>query len=194
MARVKTVFEVGQKYNRLEIVEKLGYDKHKNRLYKCKCDCGNEIIVRGNALTSGNTQSCGCLSLETKKSKRLPNNRGVINQVILQYKRHAKDRNLAWDLSFEEVEMLIQQPCFYCGAIGSNFKITKICKEGFHHNGIDRVDSSKGYFSSNVVPCCKICNKAKSDMNQKDFIFWAKRVSEHTESMAEQWVAYLEGI
>lgn len=29
--------------------------------WKCRCDCGNETIVTGNSLLSGNTQSCGCL-------------------------------------------------------------------------------------------------------------------------------------
>lgn len=32
--------------------------------YLCKCSCGNEIIVRGAYLRSGNTKSCGCLSKE----------------------------------------------------------------------------------------------------------------------------------
>lgn len=26
----------------------------------CKCDCGNEVVVQANNLTSGNTKSCGC--------------------------------------------------------------------------------------------------------------------------------------
>lgn len=184
---MRTIFEVGQKYNRLTIVEKSGYDKHNNRLYKCRCDCGNFVTVRGNALTSGNTKSCGCLSREVKKSKKFPNDRGVINHIILQYKRHARDRGIPWELSYEDVERIIQQPCVYCGTEKSNHKVTKNLKEGYDHNGIDRVDSSKGYFSGNVVPCCKICNIAKSNMNQKDFIKWANRVAIHTKAMAEQW-------
>lgn len=78
---MKTKIEVGQKYNRLTVLEKLGYDKHNNRMYRCLCDCGNEIVLRGTAFTSGNTKSCGCLSKEVKKAKRLPNNQGVINHA-----------------------------------------------------------------------------------------------------------------
>lgn len=29
--------------------------------WKCKCDCGNEVIIEGNALRTGNTKSCGCI-------------------------------------------------------------------------------------------------------------------------------------
>jgi len=30
-------------------------------LWRCKCDCGNLVEVRGTHLQSGNTKSCGCL-------------------------------------------------------------------------------------------------------------------------------------
>lgn len=30
----------------------------------CKCDCGNETIVRGGCLSNGNTTSCGCFKRE----------------------------------------------------------------------------------------------------------------------------------
>lgn len=33
----------------------------KYRVWHCRCDCGNEIDVRTNLLTSENTKSCGCL-------------------------------------------------------------------------------------------------------------------------------------
>ena len=180
MRKQRTVFEIGQKYNRLEIIDICGYDKHKNKMYKCRCDCGNIITVRGNALTSGNTKSCGCYGFESRKAKRLPNNKGVINQIILGYKRHARDRGLDWELTYEQVEDIIQSPCFYCGEEKSNLKITKNCQEGFRYNGIDRIDSSKGYVIGNVVASCKKCNLAKMDMDQKDFIIWVQKVADYT--------------
>lgn len=30
-------------------------------LWVAKCDCGSEVVVQGQSLTSGNTKSCGCL-------------------------------------------------------------------------------------------------------------------------------------
>ena len=35
--------------------------------YKCKCDCGNEVIVERSILTTGQKKSCGCLSKEMQK-------------------------------------------------------------------------------------------------------------------------------
>lgn len=182
-----TELQHGSKYFRLTVVEFSHQDNRYRRFYKFKCDCGTVKIIHGTAVTSGNTKSCGCLSSESKASKRLSDNRGVINHIILQYKRHAKDRDLNWNLTYEQVAKTIQEPCFYCGTERSNHKITKSCKEGYDHNGIDRVDSNIGYEPNNVVPCCKTCNYAKSDLNQKDFILWAAKVANHTKAMAEQW-------
>ena len=59
---------IGQRYGRLTILD---FD-HKNEggklFYRCKCDCGNEKVVRYDSLKSGAIQSCGCLNRE-KHSK-----------------------------------------------------------------------------------------------------------------------------
>lgn len=34
--------------------------KNRRRYWRCRCDCGNEVEVRSDHLTSGATQSCGC--------------------------------------------------------------------------------------------------------------------------------------
>ena len=36
--------------------------RSKHSFWRCKCDCGNERVVRGIALSSGNTKACGCLN------------------------------------------------------------------------------------------------------------------------------------
>ena len=46
-------------------------------------------------------------------------------------------------------------------------------------NGIDRIDSSKGYVKGNVVTSCKYCNTAKNTMTQQEFKEWIVRVYEH---------------
>jgi hypothetical protein len=57
---------VGRKFGRLTVIS---FDTMKNNqsIWKCLCDCGNGVEVRGNQLTSGNTRSCGCLSLDSSK-------------------------------------------------------------------------------------------------------------------------------
>ena len=38
-------------------------------MWRCKCDCGNEVIVRSASLVTGVTKSCGCLYAVTRKGK-----------------------------------------------------------------------------------------------------------------------------
>lgn len=53
---------VGQRFGKLTAVELLEEsNKFKRRLYKCKCDCGNEVILPSQSLISHHTMSCGCL-------------------------------------------------------------------------------------------------------------------------------------
>ena len=177
----------GDRFDRLVVIEFSHNDKRHRRHYIVKCDCGNTKTVQGTLLRSGNTRSCGCLAREAKKAKTLPENRGVINQIILQYKRHAKDRSIDFDLSYETVDRLVRGSCHYCGVVGGNLKKTKNLKDGFRHNGIDRVDSSKNYTVDNVVSCCGLCNIAKRDMSSDEFIGLAKRIASHQVAMASQW-------
>jgi 5-methylcytosine-specific restriction endonuclease McrA len=37
-------------------------------------------------------------------------------------------------------------------------------------NGIDRIDSNKGYTMDNCVSCCWTCNRMKGNMTQQNFL------------------------
>ena len=50
----------GNRYGRLIVIERSGSNIHKRALWKCLCDCGNEVVVVGSHLLNGNTYSCGC--------------------------------------------------------------------------------------------------------------------------------------
>lgn len=53
---------IGKKFGKLTIIEECKErDKFGNKIYKCKCDCGNFVKIRGNGLKTGNNRSCGCL-------------------------------------------------------------------------------------------------------------------------------------
>lgn len=50
----------GKRFGKLVVQEHAGVSKFKAALWKCRCDCGKEVIVNSNALRTGHTQSCGC--------------------------------------------------------------------------------------------------------------------------------------
>lgn len=52
---------IGQKFGKLLVLKDTGKRKFENKLWECQCECGNLIEVRTHDLTSGSTQSCGCI-------------------------------------------------------------------------------------------------------------------------------------
>jgi hypothetical protein len=76
-----------------------------------------------------------------------------------EYIRGAMKKNIQFDLDAEQFEMLVNSHCHYC----DEYDETKVI-------GIDRVNSDRGYFIENVVPCCATCNFMKSDLEKEDFL------------------------
>jgi len=72
------------------------------------------------------------------------------------YKSDAKRYGVEFRLSFKEFSKFWQRPCSYCG-------------EEIITVGIDKVNPNIGYIMSNCVPCCKVCNKMKSNLPVDDF-------------------------
>ena len=61
------IIPLGEKFEKLTVIEFLGYKKQKSRnnkesWYKCQCDCGTILEVRGSCLKAKHTKSCGCIS------------------------------------------------------------------------------------------------------------------------------------
>ena len=56
-----------KRFGKLIVTEQVVIDN--TIMYKCHCDCGNNTIVKGGNLTSGNTRSCGCLEQEILDQK-----------------------------------------------------------------------------------------------------------------------------
>jgi hypothetical protein len=54
-----------ERYGKLITQKIIGKTKNRNKLWQCKCDCGNIINVPSGSLTTGNTKSCGCLHTES---------------------------------------------------------------------------------------------------------------------------------
>lgn len=71
---------IGEKYSSMTILSLLPMDG-KYRKVLCRCDCGNEKIVRSDHLKSGRTKSCGCLVGESKSNKLFGNKFGLLTPV-----------------------------------------------------------------------------------------------------------------
>jgi len=190
----KFLDRANMRYGRLLVIKHNGKDERSRHLWLCKCDCGNEKIVVGDNLSSGKSNSCGCLKVEFLSRKG--NQYGLYEdrEIALlknQYSQLKKrDRVMGFDcvIDFEYFVGLVKNKCRYCG-LGHSKEIEDRLNESMggkrlsNHilkcNGIDRIDSKKGYTKENSASCCKYCNIAKHTMMEDEFFKWVKRVYEY---------------
>ena len=167
---------IGEKYGFLTILEKIkkydNYTGYNKTSYKCQCDCG---VTKHYTLYQLKTEtiSCGnCLY------RRLDRNESVWKKIYQKFKAQAKNREIKFKLTLEEIKKTCSEPCYYCGTLYSLNKKDIFFKENkveINYNGIDRIDSDKNYEMSNVVPSCKICNVAKHTMSDLEFRQWIEQ-------------------
>lgn len=191
MARFKD--RTGDKHGRLTVISHSGKDHRKKHLWLCLCECGNEKVVVGDNLSSGKSNSCGCL--KTEFLARKGNQYGLYEDrevalLKVQYshlKRRNKLKGFSDVISLDEFCTISKSPCKYCGLeyskeiedrVNESKKQKRLSDHVLKCNGVDRVDSSKGYTVENSVACCKYCNTAKNTMTESEFYAWIKRVYE----------------
>lgn len=173
---------IGRKFGRLTVISYIGYIPKNRHMYLCKCDCGNCKEITRNSLIKGSTKSCGCLhdeQLSILNQGRTNFEKTHINNIRKHYKSSAKTRGIKFDLEYDDIKKIVVKRCYYCGLEYSN--ISKGRSDGnkcgvFYYNGIDRIDSNKGYTKDNIVPCCKFCNIAKNTMSQYEFYNLVQRI------------------
>jgi len=101
-----------------------------------------------------------------------------MHKTYYKYQHSAKRRGYEFNLDEETFFSTIQQPCAFCGQQWTSHEVSKAGYE-YKFTGLDRVESTKGYVKGNILPCCKVCNRMKSDMNTYDFVLHLHKVCEH---------------
>lgn len=134
--------------------------------------CGIEKIIVNSVLRRGASKSCGSCG-----RKRPEAGWKVIWSLL---KKNADCRKIDVRITPEQVRIIGQLPCAYCSHPPQNRYYRTSWRErhvrvkdkqpSFLFSGIDRVDSTKGYFPGNVVPCCRFCNHAKKNHSLDFFI------------------------
>lgn len=175
----------GERYERLVALRPVG-SGHSGVKWECECDCGNFCIAYGRSLWDKRKTSCGCRRSEQSRANllgkagagRVEGDLGPARRVLRGYRRQAKRRALAWDLTEEQGLALLRLNCTYCGRPPHQRQRSeqRIKPTDLFFTGIDRMDNSLGYTPENVTPCCGTCNRAKMAQGFGEFTEWVTRV------------------
>lgn len=181
----------GLKVGRLTVISQSKFrDSFGNKIYLCQCDCGIKKYIRSGALNKKTkpTRSCGCILKETchkylgLSSRRTLNPKAPLNALFSQYRRNAKKRNIDFALNKISFQKLITSDCYFCNSSPSNKqtydkKGRKPQHKGLIYSGIDRYNNNLGYTEENCVSCCIVCNRAKNNMTQLEWLSWLKSIA-----------------
>lgn len=125
----KAIDLTGQRFGRLTAVEMVGRDKRDYILWKCKCDCGNEVTVISASLRSGATTSCGCFRKELSSEKLKKQNqiacKGGTNICLLTSKKSKNNtsgvKGVSWDKEKQKwrAQINFQRKNIYLGCFGT---------------------------------------------------------------------------
>ncbi|WP_296683251.1 hypothetical protein [Flavobacterium sp.] len=151
----------------------------KRAMWNVKCDCGIEKKMSTSTLSNKKLRSCGCEAHRLRKLgfNKLAPGEANFNRIYLQYIHRAKNKKIPFELDKAFFREIITKRCVYCNSEGDSFRVNRSHSNGlFISNGIDRVDSSKGYTKENSVACCKTCNVMKNSLTLEKFLNHIKKI------------------
>ena len=143
----------GRKFGRLTLIEVVGVNTAKQRVWRCLCDCGKEHAASQGHLTTNKVTSCGCYRKEratTHGMHKTPEWRAyghAKTRCNPNHKNHADyfDRGIVFGFtSFEQ----------FFAEVG--FKPTP-------KHSLDRIDNDRGYVSGNV----RWATKSQQERNRR---------------------------
>lgn len=173
----------GQKFNKLQVIDKASSSRAGHIRWNCVCECGNSIVVSTDHLTRKRSpvKSCGCLrKLKGKDHKDWKGCGDIsgdwwfshVKREINQKKRPKVGVTVtiekAWELFCE------QDKC--CALSGVPIQIASV--SAYNTASLDRIDSSKGYDLDNIQWVHKDVNFMKRTYSQDYFIGLCKKIAE----------------
>ena len=167
----------GQRFGQLLDVERCQERAHRQCLWLCQCDCGKTSKVIGTQLRKGRAKSCGCL--RHKPCARYRGLGELSGSYWYMVKHHAFSRDLEFDITIEQAWELYLSQDRKCALSGVPLVFVRKYREDKRHQtaSLDRIDSSQGYFISNVQWVHKDVNNMKQDIPQDVFLSWCRRIS-----------------
>lgn len=148
----------GMRYDRLVVINFVD-TKYKKARWRCVCDCSKEVIVYGENLRRGRTHSCGCLNMDSKRSRSGINSPvwGLRGELSPSWQGGLTSENQRIRTSTEYAQW--RTSCF----IRDNYTCQNCGKVGglLHSHHIENFSNHKSLRLelANSVTMCKNCHK-----------------------------------
>lgn len=160
----------GKKFGRLSVIAPIGKDAFRRTIWKLCCSCGKIVKVQVGDLTSGRTNSCGCLKIE-KLIRRVKKHGESVDNT-----RQGSIEYVAWKAMHQRCSKInkSKKKNYWNRGIRvckrwSQFQnfLTDMGRRPSKNHSIDRINNNKGYFPSN----CRWATLEEQSFNKQNSVF-----------------------
>ncbi|MBP1971581.1 hypothetical protein J2Z83_003732 [Virgibacillus natechei] len=154
----------GEKFNRLTVVSFVG-EEGTHRLWRCKCECGNERTIREYAFKNGRTKSCGCYNRQRSSEYNTKHGQSYKNKKFTpEYQAWANMVKRCTNHNATGYEYWGGRGITICDRweLFENFFADMGSKPTENHS-LDRIDNEKDYSPDN----CKWSDKTEQVINRR---------------------------
>lgn len=168
----------GMKFGKLMVVCPSD-TKNSKRMWKCKCDCGNIVVVDTSRLRSKHTTSCGCAKAAMIKNKLWKGCGDISGSFWARVVLGAKSRGLEFKITIKDIWDLFLEQKKKCKLSGLPLRFGSKATSSDATASLDRIDSNLGYVIGNIQWIHKDINQMKMAFDQKYFLKICKKITEH---------------
>ena len=167
----KKIDMTGQQSGKLTVIEEAGRTKNGRVLWRCRCECGNEVVVRTDSLRREHTRSCGCYQRERVVEAHTTHG---MSETRLHYVWASMlVRAGVYKGASEETKRLYQDRGInVCDEwlVFENFRDWALSHDYKESLQIDRRDNDKGYCPENCrwVSCRENTNNRRNTIRLED--------------------------
>lgn len=187
MSEVKSKYK--QQFDFIEPGTLFGYWKvvdnfleYKNGKLSALCICTKcnitEKYVCCQKLLSGFSNKCKTCHLKEISSGEVHETyKGIISTVFSNIKKGAKQRNIEFDLTMEQIGDLFEKQQGKCKLSGLELKLKSHYLDNTSTASLDRKDSKQGYTIDNIQWVHKDINLMKNQFDENYFISLCKQIA-----------------
>lgn len=161
------------------------YETFRCYCVKARCQCGKESILPCWRFDRGCSKGCQTCRVAGKGSYLWKGVGEISGRLLTQIKNSAKIRGIEHKVTDKYLWSLFLKQNKKCALTG-----VELVFDSSHHDkntaSLDRIDSSKGYVSGNVVWVHKNINMMKHVLPLDNFVEWCEKVYERRRQIRDR--------
>lgn len=142
----------GKRFGKLLVLERYGYGARGAQItWKCRCDCGVEIVTQGSHLRNGASMSCGCNRAERSATVNLKHGHNRKGKRTQTYRAYHNMINRCTNVKRKDFDAYGGRGIKVCDRWQESFEnFLQDVGEAPEGLTLDRIDNNGNYEPSNV--------------------------------------------